>query len=78
MSRSSIPREEMREERFTTGSGLNNVEAGFRLHYDISRKFNLYAGVSFDRALFRTAGMVRQEGGGPSQIRFVAGVLMWR
>ena len=67
-----------RVERFTTGRGLNNVEIGFRLRYDISRKFSPYAGVSFDRAFFGTADMVRQKGGDPSQIRFVVGVRMWR
>ena len=67
-----------RVERFTTGSGLNNVEAGFRLRYDISRKFSPYAGISFDRAFFGTADLVRQDGGDPSQIRFVVGVRMWR
>ena len=67
-----------RVERFTTGRGLNNIEIGFRLRYDISRKFSPYAGVSFDRAFFGTADLVRQEGGDPSQIRFVVGVRMWR
>ena len=64
--------------RFTTGSGLNNLEAGFRLRYDIRRKFSPYAGISFDRAFFGSAGLVREEGGDPSQIRFVVGVRMWR
>jgi copper resistance protein B len=67
-----------RVERFTTGSGLNNLEYGLRLRYDISRKFSPYAGISFDRAFFGTADLIRQEGGDPSQIRFVVGVRMWR
>jgi len=66
-----------RVERFTTGSGLNNIEAGFRLRYDIRRKFSPYVGVSFDRSFFGTAALVRREGGDPSQIRFVAGVRLW-
>ena len=65
-------------ERFTTGSGLNNIEYGVRVRYEISRKFAPYAGVSFDRSFFGTAAMVRQEGGDPSQIRFVLRVRMWR
>lgn len=67
-----------RVERFTTGSGLNNLEMGFRLRYDVSRKFSPYVGVSFDRAFFGTADLVRKEGGDPSQIRFVVGVRMWQ
>ena len=67
-----------RVERFTTGRGLNNLEYGLRVRYDVSRKFSPYAGVSFDRAFFSTADLVRQEGGDPSQIRFVVGVRIWR
>ncbi len=67
-----------RVERFTIGSGLNNIEYGLRIRYEISRKFAPYAGVSFDRSFFGTAAMVRQEGGDSSQIRFVVGLRMWR
>lgn len=66
-----------RVERFTTGRGLNHIEGGLRIRYEISRRFAPYAGVSFDRSFFGTAAMVRQEGGDSSQIRFVLGVRMW-
>ncbi|MBX3301505.1 MAG: copper resistance protein B [Nitrospira sp.] len=36
-----------------------------------------YAGLSFDRSFGETATLVRQQGGVPSQIRFVVGVRMW-
>lgn len=61
-------------ERFTQGSGLNNVELGFRLRYEIKREFAPYLGVSFDRSFGRTATLVRNDGGDTSQTRFVAGV----
>ena len=64
-------------ERFTTGSGINNVEFGLRLRYEIRRKIAPYTGVSFDRSFLGTADFVRQEGGVPSQIRFVAGMRLW-
>ncbi len=67
-----------RVERFTTGRGLNNIEAGLRLRYEFSRKFAPYIGVSFDRSFFETARLVIQEGGDPSQVRFVVGIRMWR
>ena len=67
-----------RVERFTTGSGLNNLELGFRVRYEIRRKVGPYVGVSFDWSFFDTADLVREEGGDPSQVRFVAGVRMWR
>ncbi len=66
-----------RVEEFTTGSGLNNLEVGFRLRYEIRREFAPYVGISLDRSFGETATLVRQQGGDPSQIRFVAGVRMW-
>jgi copper resistance protein B len=66
-----------RVEEFTTGSGLNNLEFGARLRYEIHRKFAPYMGLSFDRSFGETARLVRQQGGDSSQIRFVLGVRMW-
>jgi len=66
-----------RVEEFTTGSGLNNLEFGARLRYEIRREFAPYVGISLDKSFGETATLVSQEGGNPSQIRFVAGVRMW-
>jgi len=66
-----------RVERFTTGRGLNNVEFGLRLRYEIRRQIAPYIGVSLDRSFFDTADLVRQDGGTPSQMRFVAGARVW-
>lgn len=66
-----------RVEEFTTGSGLNNLEFGLRLRYEIRREFAPYIGISLDKSFGETATLVRQEGGDPSQIRFVAGLRMW-
>lgn len=66
-----------RVERFTTGAGLNNLEFGLRLRYEIRREFAPYVGFSIDRSFGETATLVREEGGNPSQVRFVAGVRLW-
>lgn len=66
-----------RVQEFTTGSGLNNLEFGMRLLYQIRREFSPYVGVSLDRSFGETATLVRHEGGDPSQIRFVTGLRMW-
>lgn len=66
-----------RVEEFTTGSGLNNLEMGFRLRYEIRREFAPYVGLSLDRSFGETATLVRQQGGNPSQLRLVAGLRMW-
>ena len=66
-----------RVEEFTTGSGLNNLEFGVRLRYEIRREFAPYVGISLDRSFGETATLVRLDGGNPSQVRFAAGVRMW-
>ncbi|MCM3902796.1 MAG: copper resistance protein B [Pyrinomonadaceae bacterium] len=66
-----------RVEEFTTGSGINNLELGLRLRYEIRREFAPYVGISLDKSFGETATLVRQEGGDPSQIRFVVGVRAW-
>lgn len=66
-----------RVEEFTTGSGLNNLEFGARLRYEIRRELAPYIGVSFDRSFGDTATFVRHQGGDPSQIRFAVGLRMW-
>jgi copper resistance protein B len=66
-----------RVEEFTTGSGLNNLEFGVRLRYEIRREFAPYVGMSFDRSFGETSTLVRQQGGDPSQIRFVVGLRAW-
>lgn len=66
-----------RVEEFSTGAGLNNLEFGGRLRYEFRREFAPYVGISLDKSFGETATLVRQDGGNPSQIRFVVGVRMW-
>ncbi|MFO0700277.1 MAG: copper resistance protein B [Nitrospira sp.] len=66
-----------RVEEFTTGSGLNNLEFGGRLRYEVRRELAPYIGISFERSFGETARLVRQQGGDPSQIRFLVGMRMW-
>lgn len=63
-------------ERFTTGRGLNNIEAGVRLRYEFSRRLAPYVGFTFDRSFYETARLVRLEDGDPSQVRLAIGVRM--
>ena len=59
-----------RVEEFTTGSGLNNLEFGGRLRYEIRRWVAPYVGVSLERSFGETATLVRQDGGDP--VRFAS------
>jgi copper resistance protein B len=63
--------------KFAVGTGLNNIEVGLRLRYEIRREFAPYIGVSYERSLFGTEDLVRREGGDPNQFRFVAGLRIW-
>lgn len=67
-----------RVEEFTVGSGLNNIELGVRLRFEIRREFGPYVGLSVDRRFFETADLTHAEGKDASQVRFVFGVRAWR
>jgi copper resistance protein B len=59
------------------GSGLSDLEIGLRLRYEVRRKFAPYVGVVWVRSFGGTADRVRQSGGNPSDVQFVAGLRAW-
>ncbi|WP_233671484.1 copper resistance protein B [Luteimonas cellulosilyticus] len=59
------------------GSGLNTVETGLRLRYEISRRFAPYVGVVHERRFGETADLVDAAGGHVRDTRVVAGVRIW-
>ncbi|MFO7892828.1 MAG: copper resistance protein B [Longimicrobiales bacterium] len=59
------------------GSGLNDVELGGRLRYEIAREFAPYVGVVWERRFGQTADFARAAGADVSETRFVAGVHVW-
>jgi copper resistance protein B len=59
------------------GAGLNDVELGLRLRYEIAREFAPYIGVSWERQVGETASLARDEGEDASTVSFVAGVRFW-
>lgn len=63
---------------FTVGSGVNNIEVGFRLRYDIHRGFGPYVGVSLERLFFGTADLARFEGQDVNRSSLVFGFRAWR
>jgi copper resistance protein B len=65
-------------ERFRTGGGLNDIELGLRLRYEIRREFAPYFGIAYVQSFFDTADFIRRDGGNPSQLRFVMGARLWR
>lgn len=63
---------------FGVGSGLNDVELGARLRYEIRRKFAPYVGVAWHRRTGGTAAMARAAGESIGGTDFAVGVRLWR
>ncbi len=56
------------------GSGPTDFEIGLRLRYEITREFAPYIGVNYERDLFDTADLTRDEGEDIDAVAFVAGI----
>jgi hypothetical protein len=56
------------------GSGPSSAEFGLRLRYEIRRPFAPYVGVSYERALGRTADLARAHGEAVDSTRVVLGL----
>ena len=61
-------------EEFGVGSGLNDIELGLRLRYEISRQFAPYVGVNWTRQFGDTADLAEEEGGSTDNFALVAGL----
>lgn len=59
------------------GTGLNRIELGLRLRYEIRRQLAPYLGVSWQRALFETADMMREMDEDVSVLSAVGGLRLW-
>ena len=63
---------------FDVASGVNDIELGTRMRYEIRRELGPYIGVSWIRRTGGTAAIARQVGERVSDVRFVAGLRLWR
>lgn len=64
--------------RLGIGSGLNDVEFGARMRYEMHRKFAPYVGATWHRLTGATAAMADNVGEPKSVGTLVAGVRIWR
>lgn len=64
-------------EEFGVGSGLNNIELGLRLRYEISRQFAPYAGVNWTRKFGDTADFAEEKGGSTDNFALVGGIRLF-
>lgn len=61
-------------EDFGVGSGLNDIELGLRLRYEINRKFAPYVGISWTHKFGDTADLAREEGEEVDNFALVGGL----
>jgi copper resistance protein B len=59
------------------GQGLNDIELGLRLRYEIAREFAPYVGVLWNRKLGETATFARNDGEDADVFSLLAGVRFW-
>jgi copper resistance protein B len=64
-------------EEYGVGQGINDIELGLRLRYEIRREFAPYIGVSWHRKIGETENMAEAEGEETSVASFVAGLKFW-
>jgi len=64
-------------EELNIGSGINDIELGLRLRYEIRRQFAPYIGVSWSRQLGETANLAEADGEDISVASFVVGLKLW-
>lgn len=60
-------------DKFGVGKGLNNVELGIRLRYEITREFAPYMGVQWLREFGETAALSRRNGESTDDLKFLFG-----
>jgi copper resistance protein B len=59
------------------GSGVNDIELGLRLRYEIRREIAPYIGIEWTRKLGATADLTRDAGHDVSETALVLGVRIW-
>lgn len=64
-------------EKFGVGEGLNNIELGIRLRYEIRREFAPYIGISWNKLIGDTADIARSEGEDDDKKSLLVGIRMW-
>lgn len=65
-------------EEFGVGQGLEYLELGLRLRYELRREFAPYAGVEWGQLFGRTADLARAGGDDDSNLTLVFGLRLWR
>ena len=59
------------------GQGVNDLEVGARLRYEIRREFAPYIGIAWTSKFGETADFARAQGDAVDKLQFVVGVRFW-
>ncbi len=62
---------------FGVGSGINDMEAGIRIRYEVRREFAPYVGIVYGRSFGETEDLARMEGEDTQEWSLVGGVRFW-
>jgi len=65
------------DQQFGIGKGLNNVQLGLRLRYEITREFAPYIGIARQQQFGATADLARANGGATNNISLISGLRWW-
>jgi copper resistance protein B len=64
-------------EEYGVGQGINGIELGARLRYEILREFAPYVGISWERKVGETENLAEREGEETSVVSLVIGMKIW-
>jgi len=65
------------DDELEIGSGLNSIQTGLRLRYEIQREIAPYIGFSWNKAFGSTANYIEAAGNDTESLSFVAGIRLW-
>lgn len=65
------------DREYGIGKGVNDVQVGMRLRYEVRREFAPYVGLAWSREFGDTADFTRADGGEVNILSFVAGFRIW-
>jgi copper resistance protein B len=66
-----------RDTPFGVDPGINDVDTGLRLRYEVRREFAPYVGISFRQGFGATSARTVREGGISNELQFIFGVRAW-